>query len=193
MKSNFFYPVLIIITILGFLVFVSKVQTRVFPYSSKIRLDTFLKNTSDNKKIDAREFWQFREFYSPGSFIFEEKGLPKTIADKTLRMLQIKLDTKPYMYPFLVFKSNKLNSIEALTDEKYLERVIVNFDELNRKNCIIDQKSSYICRYADNSILLMFIKPMDEMRRTNGFFDYKRKDLDELTKGRYWLVISKIY
>jgi hypothetical protein len=192
MKQYSFYIAVLIITIFGFLLFVPKVATRVFPFARNRLLKNFLDDTKNKKTIDARKFWILREYYSPGSFVFKEKGLTDNETNSALKQYEFIFNNQQYVYPFLIFNSDKFQSMEALVKATNLNSVIQNSSAKNLKNCIIDQKTARICYRNEHELEVRFIKPMNEMRQTNGFFDYKRQDLAELTNGKYWLVISKI-
>lgn len=192
MKQYSFYIAVLIITIVGFLLFIPKVATRVFPFARNRLLKDFLDDTKNKKTIDARKFWTLREYYSPGSFVFKEKGLTDNETSATLKQFALSFNKRQYVYPFLIFSSEKFQSIETLVKTANLNSVIQDSSAKNLKNCIIDQKTARICYRNEHELEVRFIKPMNEMRQTNGFFDYKRQDLAELTNGKYWLVISKI-
>lgn len=187
-----FYIAIIILTILGFFLFVPKVATRVFPFTRTRLLKNFLNDVKINKSIDGRKFWVLREYYSPGSFTFKEKGLTKDEVIMALKKINVTFNNKYYIYPFLTFTSDKFFSIEALVTINDLNRLVNDTADKKLINCIIDQKTAQICYRNEKEIEIRFVNPMDEMRRTNGFFDYKRQNLAELTNGKYWLVISTI-
>ena len=192
MKSNLFYLFLAILILCGSLLLIPKVSTKLFPFIQRKYLTSFLESTKKRKSIDSREFWILREYYSPGNFVFKEKGLNNQESSEMTKTLHLTLKKNIYVYPFITFNSKKFKSLEALTKETSISAVIRDFDEYPRKDCIIRQQDQYICKTDDSTITVIFIKPMKEMRITNGFFDYKRKDLDELTKDKNWLVVSDI-
>lgn len=192
MKSYYFYLTIIIVILLGFILLVPKVATRIFPFAREKLLQDFIADVKNNQTIESKKFWMLREYYSPGSFVFREKGLSKNEADPALKIFNVSFNKKEYVYPFLIFTSEKFKSIEAITKTTDLNRIISNLEMIKGKSCIIDQKSMFICYKDEHTIYIVFIKPMNEMQKTNGFFDYKRQDLADLTKGKSWLVISKI-
>lgn len=141
-------------------------------------LNSFLTNIDVNKRIDAQEFWRFREFYYPGSLIVDKKGI-KDPASPT-----IPLAFNPYL--FTLFHSSKIASYEYLVTKNTLDLIVPKSDEWK-----IFPNSSLAYKNLDDSVSLVFIKPISEMVKANGFLDYKDKD-KKLLEGKYWMVITNI-
>jgi hypothetical protein len=122
----------------------------------------FFSQIKKEGKIDSRSFWQFREFYSPGYFIF----------DKTKN-------------PFLIYKSPLIYSEERLiTDDNLVN--YYNEKELLSKKVVLKTKDNLVYYQDETAIKIIFIKPKEDMEKTVGFFDYKEKD-KEVTEKKYWL------
>ncbi len=190
---KFYYTFIFLLITAGFLVFVPKISTRIFPFIRIKYLNSFIEETKRNGTINTRNFWVLREYYSPGYFIFKEKGLTKNEINKATKSLGISLKTNIYNYPFATFHSDKIQSLEVLVDVSSISASLINSDKKIRKDCIIDRIEEYICYINNKTIEMTFIKAMSEMQETNGFFDYKRKDIMELTRNKKWLVISQIH
>lgn len=45
---------------------------------------------------------------------------------------------------------------------------------------------------SQRNVLIGFIKPLDEMKKTNGFYDYARDDVRQIVKDKMWLDITQI-
>lgn len=132
------------------------------PSIREYRLSTFIKNTIKNKGISAQEFWQLREFYSPG-------------------IIQLNK-------PNLTFISNKIISHEALVDKKITLQALL--PKMNNWH-IVYKKTNELIATSGNDTVIYFIKPISEMTQANGFFDYKDKD-KKLLENKNWYVTSKI-
>ena len=132
------------------------------PFIRKLQLTTFIKNTIKNNSISAQEFWQLREFYSPGV---------------------IQVDK-----PNLTFTSNKITSHETLIDKA------ITLQSLLPKSSnwhVLYQKTNELIATSGNETFIYFIKPISEMVKANGFFDYKDKD-KKLLENKSWYVVTKI-
>lgn len=168
-----------------------KLSSYINPYKRKTLWNNFLNQTLENKKINSRSFWEFREFYYPGNIIFESKGLLREEIDKKLRKnFSFSLQKDKYFYPFMIFQSDKITSIETLVKVKKINEILVNSTNVYYK-MIFQDDSTLIYSSTNNNIIVIFIKPIEDMIKTNGYFDYKKND-KELLKDKYWLVISKI-
>lgn len=181
-KAFFFIVFLVTITLFVFLE--PKVSARLFPFIRSSHLNSFLTHTVPSKKIDGRTYWEFREFYSPGVFTYDKKGIEDTIV-KTVFRNDIQSKDQD-MLPFLFFTSPFLQSIDSLTSETSITSFIVS----NAKGNLINTPVLFMNR-NDTEILLVFLLPYAAMERTNGFFDYQEKD-KMLVKDKNWLNITRI-
>lgn len=152
-----FYFTIIIIIIGLFFLFQPKILPKV-GFKNKKLLDTFIQKTINSKKIDVQEFWKLREFYCPGSFIFDKNKST-----------------------FLTYSCNILKSSDSFASAPTL----VIPKEIKQKDIIFYNKNILIAKDKQN-ILISFITDIKTMEKANGFFDYKEKD-KELVKGKYWL------
>lgn len=72
--------------------------------------------------------------------------------------------------PHTVFRSKYITSYEYLVDTNTMgDKIYI------KKNT--------------NTTDIVFIKPISEMRKANGFFDYQDKD-KKLVTGKFWLVVT---
>lgn len=140
--------------------------------------------------VDGKKFWEFREFYSPGSFVFKKEGLSgKEITDSIYSDEIAQLNLKEE-YFFLQYKSEKIESIEGLTSINSIERLLNKYSFFKKR--IINRGSNFVLIDRSNKryILLALLKN-DEMKKSNGFFDYTEED-KELVNGKNWLVLAFI-
>lgn len=70
----------------------------------------------------------------------------------------------------------------------YRSKYITSYEYVVDTNTMGDK--IYIKRNKDTADIV-FIKPISEMKRANGFFDYNDKD-KKLLEGKYWLVVTII-
>jgi len=132
------------------------------PFIREYRLSSFVRNTIEHNAISAQEFWQLREFYSPGVIQFDKRNI--------------------------VFTSDKITSHEFLVDKKTTLQSLLP----NEKNWHISYKNTNeLIATSGTDTLVYFIKPISEMAQANGFFDYKDKD-KKLLEGKNWYVVTVI-
>lgn len=161
-----------------------KVSARLFPFVRTSRLNSFLTDTLTSQKINGRTYWEFREFYSPGVFTYNKKGIEETVV-KSITQNDVVVD-KQDILPFLFFNSPFLRSIDSLTSET----TITPFLNPDIKDSLI-RTPNLLIRRNNKEIFLLFLLPYTEMEITNGFFDYREKD-KLLVKDKNWLNITRI-
>lgn len=190
-KSNLFLSILIIIVLfLGFSILEPKVSAKLFAQKRKVIWQEFYNNLQSNKNLDSRKFWQFREFYSPGSFIFEPSGLVKKDLQFFLDQTGRPIDPLSHNLSFLKYSSPRILSVDSLTEEKTIDIFLKNYPY--GKKHILSRGSNYLLlRQSINKVILIFLLPESEMKKTIGFFEYNERDKD-LVRGKYWLSISLI-
>ncbi len=133
---------------------------------SQNALQSFVLNSINQNSINVQQFWETREFYSPGHII-----LAKQVEEPN---------------PFLTFTSDKWHSSEYLTKISTLAPSLS--DECS--NVLLMTQQDLICNLQDGSTFIAFIRDQNEMRKANVFFDPKH-DVNSI-EGKYWLVISYI-
>ncbi|PJC80938.1 hypothetical protein CO008_00470 [Candidatus Roizmanbacteria bacterium CG_4_8_14_3_um_filter_36_12] len=132
------------------------------PFIRTLRLSSFIKNTIKNNSISVQEFWQLREFYSPGIIQFNK--------------------------PNLTFTSDRVVSHEDLIDKNLtLESLLPQSNNWH----IVYKKTNELIATSGEDTLIYFIKPISEMAQANGFYDYKDKD-KKMLENKNWYVITKI-
>lgn len=165
MKKRF-QNILLIVTLFLFFIFYFLLQPRVsnfIPLIREYRMQSFIKSTLKNDEISSQDFWQLREFYSPGTITFSNRNLE--------------------------FKSQKSISKEVLVKNT---SSLQTYTQSMRNYRIIFQKKNEIIAEKNGIIFINFIKPVAEMKKTNGFFDYEDKD-KALLKDKAWFVSAQFY
>ena len=185
-----FLIILLGVIVINFLLLQPKISTWLFPFKRQTIWQGFIQKVEKDKKIDARSFWEFREFYNPGSFVFERDGLSQKKVNEQLNNLRISLSGNTFSIPFLLYNSGKMESLELLVTTNELNKIINNLNIT--KNVIYKDSSSIIYKERENTVKIIFIKPTDEMVTANGFYNYRNKDDVKIYKDKYWLSISKI-
>ncbi len=183
----FFLSILLIVS-LCFILLVPKVSSRVFPQKREQILNNFISQTVKEGKIDPQKYWEFREFYSPGYFDFSEKGIDMSDLKDELSDLSRSADMID-LY-FLGFHSKNLISLDGLTEEASLNKVFDN-RKLSVKEVLFENHNAIIYKDTNGQIYIVFLLPISEMKKANGFFDYNKKELKFLDK-KHWYNITKL-
>jgi len=132
------------------------------PFIREYRLSSFIKNTINNKNISAQEFWELREFYADGV---------------------IKLNR-----PLTTFTSSRIVSTETLVN---VDETLKNIVKRDKDWNILFENDSNLIAQKNSKTVIYFIKPISEMSKANGFFDYKDKD-KKILENKKWYVFTKI-
>jgi len=167
-----------------------KVSSFLFPLKRNLLWKTFLSNTKNHRTLDSKEFWQFRDFYYPGSINFNVNKLSKKEVSEAVSSLQISVNSKQYFYPFLYFTSNKIFSLESLVNVTAINDILI-LPSIPSHSSIILRNDSTLFYVSNKKATLIFIKPIEEMITANGYFNYKKDD-KELLKDKFWLVYTVI-
>ncbi|MBI5045138.1 MAG: hypothetical protein HZC02_04375 [Candidatus Levybacteria bacterium] len=135
--------------------------------------------------INPQVFWKFREFYSYGSILYNKAG----IANKNITSIPEEFlipDAKnANNNPVLYFESNKIASVDIITDAKTIDQVMSI-----PKNTIKYDKNELVYQSGDN-VTIAFIKSISDLRKVNGYLDYDGKDKSML-EGKKWLNLTRI-
>lgn len=190
--SKFFLSIILLIIVLslGFIILSPKISSRVIQAKRDVLWDKFYDQNIESGLVDGKRFWEFREFYSPGSFVFKKEGLSGkeitgSIYSDEIAQFNFKKD-----YFFLHYKSEKIESIEGLTNINSIERLLNKYSFFKKR--IINRGSNFVLIDGSNKrYMLLALLKNDELKKANGFFDYTEED-KELVNGKNWLVLAFI-
>lgn len=163
-----FLSILMIIITLLFIFLSPRLSSSIFPAKRAMLLNNFVNKTTSTKTIDSQRFWEFREFYSPGYSKVLNQGLSQSDIDQAI----VKIGQKPSnitKYTNLFF-SNHSTSIEGLTKEIKIKSVI----SIPNTSQILFEKNESVIYKIDGKTYIAFLKPISEMKKANGFFEYDK-------------------
>ncbi|CAN5153188.1 hypothetical protein BH09PAT1_BH09PAT1_5430 [soil metagenome] len=181
------YLLVLSIILLGTFVMLSpSVSSTLFPSKHQAELYSFLDEIKKDNKLNPQNYWKFREFYSPGDFVFEKKyTIPESKISPQIITNYTKIGEQAHEMPYLLFHSNKVDSIDALIDKKIDLTKLSAPDEqyiiANPTLLIKDMKTYY---------LLTAILPGRDIRKANGFFEDSSSDA--YLNSHYWLTVTTI-
>lgn len=180
-KVDYTFPIAVICTAtLCFITLQPKIANSIFAFKRKALLNSFLKNISSSNRFDEKKYWEFREFYSPGHFEYNDKYV------RVSSILELYNLDEPNS-DFLYFKSPLLVSTDTITTSNInIEAMLTASQE------IVSKGVDYLIYKKDkNTIEIVFVKEVDDMMNVNGLFDFTEKERD-LLKGKYWLNKTEI-
>lgn len=184
-------PLIILIgLLLLFLLTAPKVSVKLFGFKRQFVLNNFLKTTVNNQNLDAGEFWKFREFYYPGYITVNKLGYSSDEVAPYVTRIDIPLNPKVKLYPFLIFHSDKFVSVEYLVQTDRLNNLIAKV-AINPQDVIWQDATSLIYRKGGN-IKIVFLKTDQQMVVANGFLSPLDKNDRPLYQGKHWFVISSV-
>ncbi len=187
-------PFILLLSILGILCFLfiflqpSLASLLNKPYRTKI-LEQFIVSTEQKKKLDGQTFWQTREFYSPGSFTYNHDGFKSQEIQPLLKEINQEMRHIETTIPFLTYRSDKWLSAEFLVTVPNIVDSVP--DTTNGKKIVLKTPTSWVYYEDENTLRVIFTKDIEEMQKSNGFFDYPGHDKEYL-KDKYWLSVSVI-
>ncbi len=156
-------------------------------YREKL-LNNFLETVLTQKSIDAQQYWQFRERYSPGYFKFNQENIDFLQTFKIINISDTGVSTLLYYdSPFLISMdaiSKDLAILEKIKNDNQAEILLSNDTLLLTKST--DEQNPQIQEYN-----LWFLLAVETMQITNGLFDYTGDELS-LLENAYWLNHTQI-
>ena len=181
--------VIFILIIVGLFAFLSpKISSLLFPFKRQAILNDFISKTKMAGRIDAKDYWKFREFYSPGSFTFAKDGIAKSLSENATRQIGINYNSKLIDSTFLFFSSDRLDSLDMLTKQEDLNKII-DLEQIPKKNIIFRNKNCLIYKVNTNTVRIAFLLNMNDMQKVNGISDY----LDsQSSKGEDWFNVTSL-
>jgi len=156
-------------------------------YRSQL-FNSFLENTLSSGQIDAKNFWLFRERFSPGYF---ELNQVTTDFKQTFAIIDL-YDSR--LTPLLFYHSPFMISIDYVSRDPL---VLEEIKENEQGQIIFENEELYIAEFVEEkeantkTYNLWFILPIELMKETNGLFDYTSEE-SELLENTYWLNNSEV-
>ena len=150
------------------------------------RLSQFLIQVKKKQSLDAQVFWQFREFYAPGSFSYDHHAaeLSSGLILKNNLVCQAKT-------PILTFASPFLLSQDSLIAQE-LKSTYFNTTQISPSEIIFQNQTTLIYRDNPRAVHIIFVKPITDMMKANGFFSYTDQE-KKLLKNQLWLDETTIF
>lgn len=161
-----------------FVILQPSVSAFIFPQRRAMMLHNFLNQVERKNGIDPQDFWQFREDYSPGNFSFNEN------VASVAGVLNLQKLTPPETV-LLQFSSPLIESKDEVIDQKSWLGIWQTVTQNEKKVLFINQ-TTRIFYDSDDILHIVFVKPISDMEKANGFFDYTESER-KLLADQYWL------
>lgn len=166
--------------ILAFILLQPKVTHTLFAFQRQKTLTDFLETVRNAQTIDPQVYWQFREFYSPGNFTLNPEAVG---VYQTFRVIGLHDQETPLLY----FSAPNLHSVDSIVDspDNYYQEIAAV------ENPVFRNATSVIYQTSPQTLQLLLITSIAEMKKANGFFDYLPVEM-KLLENKYWLNQTEI-
>lgn len=155
--------------------------------SNNRKFQEYKKSLERDLTVEPQQFWEIREFYGKGDILFSKDSLDKDKVRSALHNIGISLKD-PAAKPFMLYVSPRWITIDSFVSSTDIIKLVDLQDQKITKGTTTN---IYIDDQDNKKIVLLFVKPISELEKANGYFDYKQWD-KELLKDKYWLSASVI-
>jgi hypothetical protein len=191
-KTYAFYFLIFILISALFILFQPSILSSWSTQNQEQRWQVFVQHLQTQKRMDTKAFWEMREFYSPGSFMFNRQGFPHDQQSELFTSLNLPTTLDQESRIVLHYEAPRFISFESLVSTKSAVAFSDAKATLMSRYPVTVQGDNYVIVKKDKETsIILFLANVNEMERANGFFDYKDKDL-QLLKHVLWLDISEV-
>lgn len=193
-NSFFFMYSIIILVLIGLiaLFFIPKISYSVFPSKREASIEQFIGETISNAFIDPQDFWSLRDLTNRGIITSNSDGFSDV--EKSQHLTRMSIDPQIFSDSrfFFSFHSKKWESLEGLVPQSVYKNVARTMKEkIQKNNEILFETETEIIGRNSSGYWIFFIKPIENMKVTNGFLDYEGRQ-KELVSEKVWVSISHI-
>jgi hypothetical protein len=168
------------------LLFHPRVQLASVPFSREQHITSFITSTHDLGGVDTLLLWQLRDLYGSGTF---------TVApDHTIfrESQELVIQPRDGWIHFATYKGQRVESIDSFTEwsSTPAKHVTEFLDEISEAHVgddrlLFQNESTRIYLQDQNTLIVAFVKPIEEMTHVFGIYNFPTKTL-ELLHGRLW-------
>lgn len=182
---NFFPLVLLICIIIAF-IFLQPTSIAHFPSIKQKTWNNFIVNLYQKKRMDVKDFWMTRQFYSTGYFQLNINGFS---TDDNMNTMGLSDFQSIHPVVFLQYHSPDFTSYESLVSEADASNAAQIIYNLQKNDKVIAAGNNYaIIQFAPEKAKIFFIASNNEMMSANGY----ALDNKDLLQGKTWLSISEV-
>lgn len=154
-------------------------------YRKNLLVD-FITDVKSSGKINPQKYWYFRERYSPGSFTFNKNAIDLL---QTFRIIDLDVDKRTDL---LFYDSRYLDSTDSVLPASQSAEFKTQVIAQNQSEVILESDNFVLHKPNDKTVELVFILPIEEMKRANGFFDYLESE-NQLLEDKVWFNKTIFY
>jgi hypothetical protein len=190
-KNNLFPLTLFLLIIIAFIILQPTSVSSLNLNNRQTSWNTFVSQV-EGKRMDTKRFWQTREFYSPGYFVYKKEGIAPGKQDQLLKEIGLSSSGLGSQIIVLDYNAPSFRSYESLIPDESVASLQKSINDVATKDNVLAKGENFvIIKTSPDKAMLMFIATLDEMKKTNGFFKYEEDD-KELLKGKSWFNISEV-
>jgi|GEM_PF-836217 len=181
LKNDSFLVLLLIVSIIT-ITFIFHPTVRSFwdGYYRHQQFNQLLKQTVLYDYLDPQAYWEFRERFSPGSF-----SINSDYVDFFQTYRIVNLNSTGFS-EIIYFNSHHSSSIDSISQENIAIDFVKSSIDIDMILFENDNSIIYTQKNIPDKVYVWFIKPIDEMKKANGFFDYTSSEM-ELLNNSYWV------
>lgn len=154
-----------------------------FSHNYRMELFSELSSSLENNNFDPEEYWEFRERFSPGTFLRDEQN---TDFFATFRITHVTDSLTPLFY----YDSRYIRSLDAVVTGSAKDTLDIVKKDFPGE--IVFEQSEYILiKASENEYVFAFVKPIETMKQVVGMFDYIPKEM-ELLQAKQWYNVTYI-
>ena len=177
LPSNRLFFILVALVVIGLFLFKHPYfkSQLLQPYRAQL-FATFLEKLKKDE-FDPEYYWEFRERFSPGTFLRDEDN---TDFFATFKIVA----TQEELTPLLYYESKYLRSLDALTTVSPAE-VLESTKKEFTGEVILENENFVLTKESESEYIFVFLATTEKMKRVNGMFDYLPEE-QELLDNKLW-------
>jgi hypothetical protein len=173
-----------------FLVVHPSLSSHFLSFQRQNKLNQLIKTIKEKQTVPEQEYWKFREFYSLGHFTFREHGFSVGDNQSIIKKIAVPIPQPSRMTSFLFYESPHFMSLDSIVDTSTLSKLI-DPANIHAQEIVIDTPNTKIYYTDQQTVKIIFIKPISAMKNANGFLDYSKIN-PTILEGKYWVNISSL-
>lgn len=153
--------------------------------------ENFLRQVSSKEGINTKEFWEFREKYSPGSFSFDA-GV-EHLGTQVIQVLPAAgMPLHTFTAPHMVSKDFVVPLDPQLSRNEQARDLLSKQAPLpKQENILYSNETDLIYEIEDGKRILFFYRPIEELFQVDGLFDFTDAER-ALLQDTFWINITEL-
>lgn len=172
------------------LVFQARIYTTLFPFARQHRIEVFTHSIRSSRTVDPFIFWQLRDEYGAGVFTLSPRHTQLRETQELLIYPQSEwIEFATYESPYLVSR-DLLIPWTNLPEKRYGELLDrITEQQIPAERLIFQDEDTRVFYTNTHTLVVAFIKPIQEMSQVNGLFNFPERVQEQL-RGRLWANVT---